>query len=416
MGSAGSSTGTTPSTSGAAQAQTQQLDTTPAFNPADEPPRGAHLLHPHYHVGHFATAGISGYKPAQIRQAYNLNALGSTGAGQTIAIVDAFGSPTILADANVFSKQFGLPALVSGTNFKIRTPGGKPGVNAGWGLETSLDVEWAHAVAPNATIILEECHSSSDTDLMAGVDDAVAQGASVVSMSFGGPEGTFDLNLDSHFLGKNNVTFTASSGDSGFGVEWPAASPGVVGVGGTSLTLDANNNITSETAWKGSGGGLSQVESAPLFQTANFSADPIVSPSGGRGVPDVSYDGDPKTGFAMYDSTRYQGLKGWWQIGGTSCGAPQWAAIFACINAARVANSKPLLNSTANTVQSQTNADLYNAAYGLILPPIGYNDITQGNDNNSQGGNSALTGYDLVTGLGSPKSAGLGTTMNSAPF
>ena len=195
------------------------------------------------------------YNPTQIRHAYGFDQLlaaGINGAGQKIGIVDAYGNPDIQADLNTFCAQFGLaPTTVQVLGTSRR--------NTGWGLETALDVEWAHVIAPNATIILSVANSSSYSDLLAAVDAAVKAGATVISMSWGGSEFSGETTYDTHF-NVAGVTFVASSGDSGesTGVEWPASSPYVVGVGGTSLYLDANGNRTSpEAAWSDSGGGLS---------------------------------------------------------------------------------------------------------------------------------------------------------------
>jgi len=317
-------------------------------------------------------AGVS-YTPAQIRHAYGFDELSETGAGQTIAIVDAYGSPTIQNDLNVFCSQFGLPL----TTITIVYPTGKPRtVNSGWALETSLDVEWAHAIAPGADILLVVAKTNSNTDLLAAVDYA-AQHAAQVSMSWGGSEGSRTGTLNSHF-NVPGVSFFASSGDSGAGVMWPAVAPNVVGVGGTTLRLDSGNNRTSETAWRSSGGGQSRYINEPSFQT-------VWQSSGKRQVPDVSYVADPNTGVQVYDSTKYARKQGWFIVGGTSAGAPQWAALMALVNADR-ASSISSANAAIYSVGSPSNY-LTN-----------FVDITSG----SNGRYTAGTGYDMVTGIGSP--------------
>src|ERR1035437_8008255 len=215
-----------------------------------------------------STAGSVYYTPAQIRHAYGFDQLALkalNGTGQTIAIIDAYGSSSIQNDLNIFCSQFGItPATVV-----IDYPQGKPLSNAGWAEETSLDVEWAHAIAPGAKIVLVAAKSASYTDLLGAVDYAVnTVHATVVSMSWGGSESSAETGngYDSHF-NVPGVTFVASAGDSGEGVEWPAASPYVVGVGGTSLYLNPDNSRVSETVWSGSGGGISAYESAPSWQT-----------------------------------------------------------------------------------------------------------------------------------------------------
>ena len=316
------------------------------------------------------------YSPAEIRQAYGFNQLGQDGTGQTIAIVDAYNDPNIANDLAVFDAQYNLPAA----NLVVATPQGKPGYDSGWSLETSLDVEWAHAIAPGATILLVEAKSASNADLFGAVNYAVQQGAKQVSMSWGGGEGG-DTSYDSYF-NHRGVTFLASSGDNGAGVSYPAASPYVTGVGGTSFSFDANGNRVSETAWSGSGGGASSEETVPSYQTGFVGGS-------GRGVPDVSYDADPNTGVSVYDS-------GWYQVGGTSAGAPQWAGLIALVNQGRSALGK---SSIGTGLAFGTNTALYALAggNGYTNPNGDFYDVTSGSS-----GISAAKGYDEVTGLGSP--------------
>ncbi len=338
--------------------------------------------HPPIHIKNSATSTyVNGYAPAQIRKAYGIDLLNKTGAGQTIAIVDAYGSPTISNDLAVFNQQFGLPAA----NLQIAYPGGVPRTDAGWALETAMDVEWAHAIAPDATILLVVAHSNSLTDLLAAEDYATSHGAVVVSNSWGGSEFSSEATYDTHFQ-HNGVVYLASSGDSGAGVSFPASSPYVVSVGGTSLNLDSQDNYLSESGWSGSGGGTSTYETRPAYQ------DNWVSLVGAqRGNPDISFDADPNTGVAVYSSTRLQGQKGWFQVGGTSLGSPAWAALIALADEGRTA---PLSSIDALT-------KLYSIAgtTGTTGYTTNYYDITTGNN----GGYSSQTGYDLVTGIGSPK-------------
>jgi subtilase family serine protease len=305
---------------------------------------------------------LPGFSPASIKAAYNLPATG--GAGATIAIVDAYDNPRAESDLNTFSTQFGLPSCTTGNGcFKKVTMMPRLRSNQGWALEESLDVQWAHAIAPSAKILLVEAKSASGNDLLAAVDYARAQpGVVAVSMSWGGNEFAGEAAYDSHFTG--TPAFFASSGDSGAGVSWPAVSANVVGVGGTTLTS------TAETAWSGSGGGVSSYVSKPSYQSG------IVGTM--RSVPDVSYDADPNTGFPVYDSYGYQGFSGWFLVGGTSAGAPQWAAIHA-------------IGHTA------TNSTLYADAAVPATYAAKFRDIISGSN-----GLPAGVGYDLVTGLGSP--------------
>ena len=321
------------------------------------------------------------YTPAQIRHAYGFDQLTATGSGQTIAIIDAYGSSSIQSDLNTFCSDFN----IASTTVVIDYPQGKPISNAGWAEETSLDVEWAHAIAPGAKIVLVAAKSASYTDLLGAVDYAVNTAhATVVSMSWGGSETSAETGngYDSHF-NVPGVTFVASAGDSGEGVEWPAASPYVVGVGGTSLYLNPDNSYSSESAWSGSGGGISQYELTPSWQSA-------WSGLTSRGVPDVSYLADPNTGVLVV----YKG--GLYVFGGTSVGAPQWAALVALSKASF--NSAVTLYSAAGTANTIATNNFY--------------DITSGN-NGPDLDDNAIAGYDLVTGLGSPAALGLVSALSS---
>jgi subtilase family serine protease len=317
----------------------------------------------------FATSSPTGLTPSQVVAAYNLP---STGGNGTIAIIDAYSWPTALNDFVVFSNQFGLPNDTA--NFEIHPMATRLLSNAGWALESALDVEWAHAIAPNAKILLVQARSDYLSDLLAAVNYARNRADVVsVSMSWGGEEFSGQASYNSYFANSQGTVFFASSGDSGAGVIWPAASANVVGVGGTTLTLSSNGSVVSETGWSGSGGGVSAYEAEPQYQVEYN----VSMASGKRCVPDVSYDADPATGFSVYDTTFYNGQSGWFKLGGTSAGSPQWAAI----------------QSLGLTI---TNENLYQDAESN--PRAYFRDITSG----SNGAYSALPGYDLVTGLGSP--------------
>jgi hypothetical protein len=336
---------------------------------------------------------LSVFNPTQIRHAYGfdqisfINGQGQSvagdGTGQTIAIVDAFNQPNIVTDLQKFDQTFGLAAPPSLQ--VVNQTGGStlPANDVGWGEEISLDVEWAHAIAPQAKILLVEANSSSGDDLLTAVDYARnASGVVAVSMSWGGGEFSNESSYDFHFTtpsGHIGVTFLASSGDSGSPASWPAISPNILAVGGTSLTLDSNNNISKETGWSGSGGGISPYEAQPSYQVGV-----VTQSSKFRTNPDVSYNADPNTGVYVYDS---YGAGGWLQIGGTSAGSPQWAGLIAIADQGRTLNGLPTLQSFNDTL-----TDLYK------LSSSDFNDITSG----SNGGYSAGPGYDLVTGLGSP--------------
>ena len=265
-----------------------------------------------------------GYTPAQISQAYGFNqiafttasgSVSGTGAGQTIAIVDAYNDPNIVNDLKAFDSQFALAAPPKLTVVNENGSSRLPAASASWAMEISLDVEWAHAIAPGANILLVEANSSSLGDLLTAVNYARQQpGVTAVSMSWGGSEFNGETSYNSYFAtpsGHVPVTFVASSGDSGGDGMWPAVSPNVLAVGGTTLT--SINSPSTETAWSGSSGGVSAYESEPSYQTG-------VQSTGRRTTPDVADDANPNTGLAIYDSVSYAGESGWFTVGGTSAG------------------------------------------------------------------------------------------------
>ncbi|WP_427169603.1 S53 family peptidase [Arthrobacter sp. 92] len=314
----------------------------------------------------------TGLSPSTIKSVYSFPTSSTAGAGTTIAIVDAYNDPSIESDLNAFSTQFGLPSCTTanGCFTKVNQTGGTnyPRTDAGWALEIALDVEWAHAVAPGAKILLVEAKSSSFTNLMAAEDYASAH-AQYVSNSWGGSEFSGESTYDSHFT-RSGVSFFASAGDNGSPATYPSASPNVVSVGGTTLNLNSSGALTSETGWSSSGGGCSAYESANPAQSS-FSQYAQLNCAGKRGTPDVSLDADPASGVSVYDSTAYNGKSGWFTVGGTSASSPMWAA--------RSADAGTVVDSSY--------------IYGSSLS---YRDITSGNN-----GSPCLVGADLVTGRGS---------------
>lgn len=343
----------------------------------------------------------TGLPPSAIQSVYNLSGLSpssNAGAGQIIAIVDAYHDPNALSDLNTFNSQYGYPQLStctslsqSGACFEQADPQGTPKVNSGWVLEESLDIEWAHAEAPGAKIVLVEAASNSNSNLFDAVSYANSIGATEVSMSWGGSEFSSETSYDAD-LAHAGTLYTASAGDSGHGSEYPAASPNVIAVGGTTLNGCSGTScagFTSETAWSSSGGGASTIESIPGYQSSYsgpvYGASTITALTGGfRGIPDVSFDANPNTGVSVYDSTRYEGQAGWFTLGGTSVGAPDWAGILA---AGRAAGATAL----------QGDAAIYSGGYTTNL-----RDITSGTNGSCGTDCTAGPGYDLVTGLGSP--------------
>jgi len=339
-----------------------------------------------------AVPSVSGFKPAQIRKGYGLASITNKGAGQTIAIVDAYDNPDAESDLGKFTAQFSLPACTTANGcFKvIYASGTKPRANRSWAGESSLDIEWSYAMAVKAKIILVEAASASSPALLQAVDVAVANGATIVSMSWSGSEYGTETSDDSHF-NVSGVTFCASSGDSGHGVGYPAASPYVVGVGGTTLHLASGGVWSSETAWSGSGGGQSSVEGEPSYQAS-------AQNSGKRGIPDVAWVADPNTGVAVYSQ---YGFGGWVVVGGTSVGSPSWAGLFAVINSSRHTAGKSNLTQPQFALYPAAEAD--------------YHDITSGTNGSCGTLCKAVTGYDYVTGVGSPQANLLVPALVAAP-
>lgn len=333
------------------------------------------------------------YAPAQVQKAYNYNTA-VTGTGETIAIIDAYGDKSISSDLACFDQTFGLPAPPSLT---VTVVGGSlRGSNSGWAMETALDVEWAHAMAPGAKILLLVTPSSSFTYMVNdAVPYAVSHGAKVISMSWGAAESSIGCSTenteDTYFADATQAgaILVGASGDSGANdgthsptVDYPAADPNVVGAGGTDLATTASGAWGSEVVWNdasgATGGGVSTCFSEPAYQasagihvtTSSGSSTPT-----GRAVPDVSYDASPYTGFWVW-------VGGTWnQVGGTSDAAPQWAAIFADAQSAGA---------------SVDGANVHSAIYSL--PSSDIHDITSGNN----GYYYASAGYDACTGIGTP--------------
>lgn len=326
----------------------------------------------------------SGYGPSDLRSAYTLTtASTSNGAGQTVGIVDAYDDPNAAADLATYRSQYGLPACTtaSGCFKKVGQTGSTtslPAKNGGWAQEESLDLDMASAICPNCKILLVEASSTSIANLGKSVNEAVALGATVVSNSYGGSESSSDPSYDTSYYKHPGVAITASAGDSGYGVEYPAGSQYVTGVGGTSLTKSSTSRGWSETAWSGTGSGCSADDAQPSWQAAVAN---ITSVCARRAVADVSADADPNTGVAVYDSYAYQGASGWLVFGGTSVASPIIASVYALAgNASSVTyGSYPYSHtSSLNAVTSGSNGNCGNRLC------------------------KAGTGWDGPTGLGTP--------------
>ena len=324
----------------------------------------------------------SGLKPADLQAAYGLPSA-TAGAGQTLAIVDANDDPNAESDMNAYRAAFGLPACTTanGCFRKVNqngVQGSYPRKDGGWALEISLDLDMASAVCPNCNILLVEADSASMANLGTAVNTAVALGATVVSNSYGGGEYSGEVQDELTYFDHPGVAITVSSGDNGYGVEFPAASQFVTAVGGTSLTTASGARGWTETAWSGAGSGCSQYVAKPSWQTDTGCA--------GRTVADVSAVADPNTGVAVYDSVRYQGQSGWFVVGGTSASAPIIGAVYAL----------------AGNASSLTYGSAPYSGTNLL------NDVTSGS-NGSCGGSylcTATSGFDGPTGLGTPDGTG----------
>nr|WP_330295142.1 putative Ig domain-containing protein [Streptomyces sp. NBC_00503] len=323
----------------------------------------------------------SGYGPTDLQGAYALPA--TAGAGATVAIIDAYDDPNAESDLATYRSQYGLPACTTanGCFKKVDQNGGTtyPTADSGWAGEISLDVDMVSAVCPQCHILLVEANQPSMADLGTAVNRAVTMGAKYVSNSYGGGEDSTDASSDASYFNHPGVAITVSSGDSGYGVEYPAASQYVTSVGGTSLSrAGGTTRGWSESVWgttsggNGAGSGCSGFTTKPSWQTDSGCAK--------RTVADVSAVADPATGLAVYDS--YQ-ASGWNVYGGTSASAPIIASVYAL----------------AGTPAAGGYPSSYPYAHTSSL-----NDVTSG-ANGSCGSSylcTAKSGYDGPTGLGTP--------------
>jgi subtilase family serine protease len=341
-------------------------------------------------------AGPVGLTPAQIQSAYKL--AGTNAAGRTVAIVDAFDDPKAESDLASYRSQFGLGtcSTANGCFKKVNEHGAAsplPAGDYGWAEEISLDLDTVSAACPSCHILLVEASSAGTADLMAAEDTATGSGAAAVSNSWGGAEDSTILGDDAHF-NHPGVAITASSGDSGYGVSWPASSQYVTGVGGTTLSAASNARGWNEAAWSGAGSGCSAFEPKPAWQKDSGCTK--------RTVADVSADADPNSGLGVYDTYNScgssglcdllirlgvgSGLDGWAQVGGTSLSSPLIASVYT------------LAGNTAST----TYGSFPYSNTGSLF------DVTSGS-NGSCGGSYLCTagpGYDGPTGLGTPNGTG----------
>jgi len=349
-----------------------------------------------------ASPSAASYGPKQFLTAYGLTGLSSASPVPLIAIVDAYDDPNITSDLNTYDSYYhnlygssfpasfptctGSITTATSTCFQKINESGKtsplPQSNPSWALEISLDVEIAHATCQNCRILLVEANSASYSDLFKAVNTAVADKATVVSGSWGGSETSNEKTYDSNFA-TTSVAFTFSAGDGGYGTLYPAASPYVTAVGGTTLLMSTTTPsiYLSESAWSGTGSGCSLYETRPSWQTNTI--DPSCTK---RTMNDVSADANPATGAAVYDSVRYDNTSGWFQVGGTSLSSPLIAAIYALQGipgGSTWANSLPYAglgnSSKLHDVKTGSNGSCHNSYLC-----------------------TATSGYDGPTGVGTP--------------
>lgn len=318
----------------------------------------------------FATP--SGFKPADLRSAYKIT--GSGASSTLVAIVDAFGYPNAESDLATYRAQFGLPACTTanGCFKKVNqngVQGSYPRANKGWSQESALDLDMVSAMCPNCSILLVEAKSASFQNLALAVNTAAAMGAHVISNSYGGSES--GSNTFESFYNYAGVAVTASTGDNGFGVQFPASSPHVTAVGGTHLVTAANSRGWSETAWTGAGSGCSTVYTKPSWQTDTGCAN--------RTVGDVSAVADPNTGVAVFGPGRL-GKSQWLVFGGTSVAAPLIGGIYGVNGGGVTYGSDPYAHVSALF-------DVTSGSNGTCSPSYLC---------------TAGPGYDGPTGLGTP--------------
>ncbi|GKS90690.1 peptidase S53 [Acidovorax sp. SUPP2539] len=391
-----------------------------------------------------AASVVTTYTPAQVRAAYGLPALpasGATpnaqqaaqmGAGQTIYIVAARHNPNAAAELATFNQKFGLPActakvLPASTALPLPAPaatagcelwqayatsaggptGTAPAYDAGWATEIALDLQWSHAIAPAARIVLIEAPDASVGALTAAVRLANAMGPGQVSMSFGAPEGSWGGGLESAFAG-TRMGYLAATGDSGAGVMWPAASPGVLGVGGTSLTY-TGAGVRSEVAWSGTGGGTSAYFATPAYQQSGL---PGVGSVARRTVADVAMNADPSTGQYVAVMPQGGGAAQWLSAGGTSLSTPMWSGLMAVAGALRAQAGGDALGRPHAALYGTVGAQPASYAAGFL-------DVAAGS-HGTCATCTARSGYDQLTGLGTPRAADLlgrlaGSTVAAPP-
>jgi hypothetical protein len=353
-------------------------------------------------VAHHAQAALGpdaapsgdGYGPSSLQSAYALPS-STAGSGETVAVVDAFDDPDAASDLATYRSDWGLPACGTGCFEKVNENGATSPLpsaagSTGWDVEESLDIDMVSAICPLCHIILVEASSADTADLGAGVNAAVSLGAKYVSNSYGGSESSSDPTFDTDYYNHPGVAVTASAGDDGYGVSYPAASQFVTSVGGTSLSTASNSRGWTETVWgsssggEGTGSGCSADDAKPSWQTDTGCSK--------RTDNDVAADADPNTGLAVYD-TYSEG--GWLEVGGTSASSPMIASVFAL-------GGTPASGSYPSSYIYQHTSNLF--------------DVTSGSDGSCSPSYlcTAGTGYDGPTGWGTPDGTAAFTSGSTA--
>ena len=369
----------------------------------------------------FGQSHTAGYTPAQITTAYGLNAItftsptGSTikgdGSGETIALIEEFHDPKIQSDVKTFDAKYNLP----NPSLTVVNQAGNQ-TNNSWALEESMDVEYAHAIAPAASIlVIEAAPARSQTKELQDQLNAVntarnTNGVVAISMSWGYGEMSNEAYYDTYFTtpsGHAGITFIASSGDFG-DVEYPVASPNVLSVGGTSLYLTSSGSYQSETAWFYSGGGYSAYEPEPNYQRS-------VQTTGQRATPDVAFDADQSAGVEIYETSPRSGTGSWQVYAGTSLGAPVWAGIIAVVDQGRALAGKGSLDGSTQTLPALyalPTSDFHNVR--PVLPFGGLSSLFGFLFGSGSDGTNANTATGLGSPNGQPLVAGLVASSTTA--
>ena len=343
---------------------------------------------------------LAGMSPAELTAAYGLNAItfhasnGSAvkgdGAGETIALIEAYHDPTLASDLKTYDQAYDLP----NPTLTVDNLAG-PSIDQGWGLEESLDVEIAHAIAPEANLLVVEASSATLGGLVAAVDLAKnTPGVVSISMSWGFGEFRQEASYNNTFTtpsGHPGITFVAASGDSGpaGGPEWPSIAPTVLAVGGTTLYVNSSGAYQSESAWNGSSGGYSHIIAEPEYQRS-------VQRTGRRSTPDVSFVGDPDTGVSVYQTSPLFGEGSWYVVGGTSVGAPAWAAMIAIADQGRALQGKGSLDGGTQTLPTIYAAS---ASDFKTVTPLRRTRLTATATANTATGLGSPVGQNLISDL-----------------